>query len=59
MISVAKAWKILKAKFKLFVIATNSGVENLSKMMARVFVLMDPHRKYADTLKEATLCDAN
>lgn len=59
MILVVKVWKILKVKFKLFVIVINLGVENFFKMMVRVFVLMDFYRKYVDIFKEVILCDVN
>ena len=50
-ISVTKDWKTLPQKFELLVIATDSGIKSLSKIVDRVLIFIDPHRKYADTLK--------
>ena len=50
-ILVTKDWKTLPQKFKLLGIATDSGIKSLSKIIDRVLIFIDPHRKYADTLK--------
>ena len=50
-ISVTKDWKTLPQTFKLLGIATDSGIKSLSKIIDRVLIFIDPHRKYADTLK--------